>query len=169
MLEPGHKHFNELALMETVKELLSIGSSNAKWKNAIYFATSKDTLMQKGTIGITNIDGTDHNIYYNVPLETSRGSYKLYISEIEMGIRDADANDYISRIRLVGIDDNSNMTEVVDQDNGGSGWTTIDEHNLTFTAVDMSSYKGIVLRLGAVVTTKAELEIYYLRVKFYYA
>lgn len=143
----------------------AIGSGNAQWINVIFEGD-----QYQGNRTDINLDGTFWGIsntywMFGVPLSTNKGSYKLYIDGVRIGLSDADGANYITVMRLYGLDYNSASARV----NDGANLTTIAEHTYAFTAKDMSPYRRAVISLEVVAPGTNLLDVRSIEVKYYYA
>jgi len=149
-----------------LKDLLMWGSDNAAWVVAVLLSENDPYGSFHGTWKYENDGVNDTTTWYLVPLPCSKGSLRLYIAEMRLYMKDADANNYISTLRVYGVKatDGSIAYLAEDPTNHNSvGAVTWDP-----TDVDMSSYSQCLIRVTTVVDTDAALEFTWPEVKCYY-
>ena len=154
-------------LEDTMEAYLAIGSANKKYKTCILENVWSAWSYMRGVDSYTNSGSSDFTLCFAVPLDPTLGSKKLYIDSVQVGIEDADANDYVDRVLIkdwltynthvspLPLDDSTNRT--------ASG-----EYDYDFTAHDFSSSKRIYILVTCVATTASELDVSYVRVQYYY-
>lgn len=111
-----------------------------------------------------NVDGTNFTVMFRCPLPTVKGSLKLYVGDVRVGIQDADAGDYLDNVIVGGIVYNTVTTINSDTTNR----TAANTYTYDFAPADASSYDSVALRLQVIATnagdfnlTSVELECYY--------
>jgi len=147
-------------------DLLMYGSGHAAWVPAIYEATTEPGKVDVGAAyTITNVDGTDFWGIFRIPLPTAKGSLKLYISGYSAGILDADDGDYLTEIRLYGLIYSSATQVAVTT----TDYKTAQKVEVTFAALDMSSYDSALLSLSIFATNANDFDLMFANVRCYYA
>jgi len=149
-----------------LNSLLMYGAANAAWVPAIYEATTEPGKVDVGAAyTITNVDGTDFWGIFRIPLPTAKGSLKLYISGYSAGILDADDGDYLTEIRLYGLIYSSATQVAVTT----TDYKTAQKVEVTFAALDMSSYDSALLSLSIFATNANDFDLMFANVRCYYA
>ncbi len=149
-----------------IAELMAIGSANARRVQCIYEITSqpgKAKMQSQGSIA--NIDATYQYFCYGIPLDETRGSYSLYISEIQVNVVTADATDFVTNTFLQAYNGASASNLV----NNETDRTSAGTYTVSFTAENCSAYEKVVVNLKLTCATAAEIEIAGVKVKYYYA
>ena len=159
----------------TVAKLLDLemyGSANATWVPCIY----ENYVGQRpdgGSAAYRNVDGTDCSWVFRLPLPTLKGSLKLYVNGISVGVNDADADDYVDLTRAFGVNYSgsiitqlySDTTNLTSQDL----WKSDDELSAWGAASDCSGYESVTVILTLITTTDYELDLSTISLKCYYA
>jgi hypothetical protein len=104
-------------------------------------------------------------VIFDLPLPTIKGSLKLYISGIKIGISDADANDYLTNYTIYGFtfDTRTNLRNIT------TDYTSAQEIEDTFTAVDASSHDRVAISVQVFGTTAYEFDLNFINLRCYYA
>jgi hypothetical protein len=157
-----------------LEDALGYGSGNAFWVPCAYVteaATGK--LWNSGAGYLRNNNGTDTGLSFQITLPLSLGSLALYICGVRIVLSDADANDYVDRIRIfaqdasgVGAtlyDDGTNLTSAAVWEDGGG---TLGAYG---AADDVSGYYNIIVFVSVVTTTAYDLDIESVQLECYYA
>lgn len=118
------------------------------------------------TLGIvSNTDGTDFDMTFLCPLPTSKGALKLYITDLDIEVIDADADDYINQVYVYS--KNNGTTQLFAD---GTNLTSIQAKNYDFGGpIDCSGYDYIFVYIINVVTTSGDLDYEFPRLTYYYA
>ena len=88
----------------------------------------------RGLVGISNAGTDDLIVQYVLGLPMVKGSLKLYMDAVRVSVRDADADDYVKRVRVAYASD-TDVTVVLDDD---THQTAPGAYVYTFSAVDLS-------------------------------
>ena len=120
----------------------------ANYRN--FIAGGSDTL----TFGIT------------LPIEkiVNGTTYYLRTDAIIFALEDADANDFITQTLLFTYNGTAQTLDVNDVTN----YTTIAEHTVTYGPIDHTLDERLIVQLVCTTTTSRELEIAYIRIRYYY-
>ena len=149
-----------------IAALLMLGSANAAWIPAIYEATTEPgKVIVAAAYTISNVDDTDFWAIFRIPLPTTKGGLKLYISGYSVGILDADEGDYLSEIRLYGMVYSSATQVAVTT----TDYTSSQKVEVTFGAIDMSGYDNSLVALNIVATNANDFDLMFVNVRCYYA
>lgn len=89
---------------ETLCEALMLGSVNGAWVPMILQGMNPTWSGNKMTnlIYTQNVDDTDFDAIWQLPLPTTKGTLKLYITQLKVNVFDADAGDYINHLYVYG-------------------------------------------------------------------
>ena len=149
-----------------LEAMLMYGSSNAAWVPCSFLGSVADNFKYVNNAYIDNDDDTDTILHYYVPAPSSKGTLKLYIAGTQIVLKSANASNYVTSTYVSGVNADGTIS-VIDTDatNKNSGGT----HEDTFTGVDASSYKQVIVRLNAVLTNAAALQITGVNISVYYA
>ena len=113
-----------------------------------------------------NTGANDGVIIWGIPLPLTLGSKKLYVNSINVGLKVADAGDYLTRIRLFGWTAyDAAITTIF---NDATDKIAAAELDYDFAAEDMSSYRRILIFINFFATNVNDFQINYVRVKYYY-
>jgi len=152
-------------LLTDYKAHLMIGSANSALVPCSSWSwTGGIAVWSGGAIKISNEAGTNYAINLVAPLPTNRGGLKLYIDGINISVADADADDYLDQVRAFGLDFNSLVTLHTDTTNR----TSANEYLYTFTAVDVSVYKQVLITINMVATDARQGDIAAVAARVYY-
>jgi len=143
---------------------LAIGSANAKYINCIIAGGNLHSEYRLA-FGVVNIGADDFQVQYIIPLPPVIGILKLYIESVRVGIQNADAGDYLDRVRLVQWTAYSTISVKLDD---GTNRTTPEEYDYDFAAVDFSGSKTNIVFLDCFATNAGDLNIAFVEVKYYY-
>ena len=93
------------------------------------------------------------------------GSLKLYIDGYQVDIEDADANDYLDRLWVYGVDHDS-LTDVIDD---ATNRTAPGQYSTSGGGHDMSGYTSVKVIAAIISSTSAEFAITGMFLSCYYA
>ncbi len=152
-----------------LNELLMYGSANAAWVPCVYIDESSSTrkyYINAAAGTILNVDDTDTNMRWDLPLPTVKGSLKLYISGVRLSLLDADAGDYVNTTTVYGKTTTGGLTSLASDTTNYNTAATL--FTYTFAAADCSSYLGVMTWLAVVATNAADFDIMDVQVRCYY-
>lgn len=139
-------------------------SSNKAWILCPYELSRYDK-TQIYAYKYCNVDGTDEEMVFAIPLPYSVGSKSLYIDSVKVGVNVADGTNYITDTKMQHVKYNGMATLWSD----GTDLTTSQIKTFTFTAIDLSARERVCIQLNTVVATTLNLRISYVGVQYYYA
>jgi len=148
-----------------LNSLLMYGAANAAWVPCIMEGASANAQYYVTASTIVNLGAVDCYYRFSLPLPTSKGSLKLYISGIRVGIYDAGVADYVTQTLIYG-DVYDTATGLL---NDTTDYNSPQRMENTFAAVDCSVYDHIHATLLTFVTTGTELDIIFVTIRCYYA
>ncbi len=152
--------------VDQIADLLMFGSANAAWVPCSFFSGIDRTHFEfAGSGQAYNVGADALQLTYSLPLPTTRGGLKLYVSGTEIGLFDADGANYITSRFVLGIEHNA--SNVIDA-NGGN-LATIAAHQDTFTAIDCSGYKEVRMNVIGVNPNAGNLDVMHCLMRCYYA
>ena len=108
--------------------------------------------------------GSGSSVSFQLPLPPVKGSLKLYIDDLKVYLLDADATDYITRLKIFGV--NTTTTDLLDV---GTNHTSTGDKTYAFEAIDCSSYHTITVQIQVTTAADGELEFFPPRLGCYYA
>ena len=160
-------------LLNELRAFSAIGTDNAQWLSVTHGFTNQTTwVFDSGGINfIRNTSATDFTFLVTIPKETNKGSYKLYIKDIRIGLDDADANDYINSLSIVGhtaFDTASYIYTWAGNANSAKEWLLSSDDGAWAGPYDCSTLKTAYLWIAIVATTAYEFEATYINVQYYY-
>jgi hypothetical protein len=144
-------------------ELLGIGVDNKQWVNCIFTYCTTFTNINCG-LSIRNTGANNLQLYYDVPLIYLRGAHMCYIDALKFALIDADVNDYISRTRIYGWNNNTIDTLYDDLTDYG----TIETRTIEFDAINLSSYERVFVRISVETQDALDFELNFINLRYYY-
>ena len=137
---------------------LMIGSANSEYIVCEYNEhSSTSRAIRNFGQGITNVGAGGPIINFVLPLSTNRGGKKLYIGGVKLAVLDADANNYVSLVDLVGFTYAGGHNVI---DTNGTDYKTPQEVVDGYgTDYDVSGYDYIVVRVSMFVDTTGACNI----------
>jgi hypothetical protein len=161
----GVTTFTDETLTSTqIADLLMFGSANAAWVPMVMEGGSSNAHWYVNAEHIINATATDLYYMFRLPLPPTKGSLKLYISGVRVGIDTADADDYISEILMKGDVYDTTTNILLDSTNYNSSQRVEN----TFAAHDCSGYDTVHLTLLTFVTDAAGLKTSFVTARCYY-
>jgi len=154
------------ALLNIVGAALMIGSANATYYPCMLQAESVDGAIITAGSTIKNSGASDAVLQFGLPLPTTRGGLKLYVSGLKIGLQDADAGDYITDINIWKM-----RYDAVDAMAGGADstdYTAPAEIVNTFAAVDVSAYEQIAVLVSLFCTDASDIDLTHVKLRCYY-
>jgi len=147
-----------------LSDFVMFGSANAAWVPCPYYMESTGALYFKATNGrVGNEGGTDYSTYWVLPLPTAKGALKLYISGLKLSVSDADTSNYC-RVYIYGMTDTGIPLIYTSAE-----YNTIGLKTETFTAIDVSIYHMVTIKIVSIVATAGYLEYSPPLLQCYYA
>ena len=141
------------------------GSANAAWVPCVFDLESIDASVLGTGYGIKNTGALDPLITYQCSLPPVKGSLKLYVSGVRVGLYNADAGDYVNQIIVRGNTFNSINTI----NNDATDYNSPQRIEQTFVAVDCSGYDNVYVGVILAASQAGDLEINYVTLRCYYA
>lgn len=114
---------------------------------------------------ISNVDGTDVNLYFLCPKPTTEGSLDLHVGDVRIGLGDADATNFVNNLWVYGVVYNDRAILNTDPTNR----TTIDSFTYPFDAVDASGYDSVIVRVQCIVANAGAINLLGVELECYYA
>jgi hypothetical protein len=162
---------NQATRKQYVDEIMAIGSANKRWIMCSFTADGNVPIWDQWRGGI-NLGAIENRTTTNtrargyVPLATVLSTgHNLVITQVRFGLPDADGSNYVSVLKLLGINSNSSTALVTDS----STWTTVSEHTVDIADQTVNAYRGILVDLECVVATASALEVMHIDVEYYYS
>ena len=148
-----------------VSEALMLGVDNAEWVPLMYTSNSDARAidMSASTI-IPSAAGGDNWLFW-LPLPTTKGSLKLYVSGSRVGLADADGDDFVDATAVFG---HTHSTRTI-INNDPTDYNTVDEHDDTFVAHDCSGYGIVGAELAVSIAAVADFNLAFVALRCYYA
>ena len=142
-----------------------IGAVNAAWVPCPLMGWNPQAKGELTNVGQwTNIDGTACFITWTCPLPTNKDGLKLYVSGTRISLANADVNDYVTNTHVEGL--TTVGKTAVDSD--PTDKNSINLHTDTWTAVDMSAFFAVQVRLQTFQNDAGDLNIQYVLLQCYY-
>ena len=147
--------------------LMMYGSANAAFIPGVFSGEYPADGLIKVVGGIYTIGAGPATIYasFVIPLPCAKGSLKLYIDNIIIGITDADASNYLTQIYLYGISADTSTSVYT----SGTNRTSAGTYTYDTSDADMSSYAAaeIWLRIESD-TSGSDFDFYKIGATCYY-
>jgi hypothetical protein len=141
----------------SMQALLMYGSANAAWVPCVYYGEHYEGATVANIGFIENTGTTDEIWYFLLPLPTTKGSLKLYVTGLRVDIQDADADDYVTAVYIYGMS-YTGATEI-DPTDYTTDRTAQGRYTYALADTDMSSYAEVMVRVSCVCTNAADLDI----------
>ena len=148
-----------------ILDALMLGSANAAWVPCVFIGTSQAGKMITSYHFLTNVDDTDQILTFELLLPRAKGSLKLYIGDVRIGLKDADAGDYITAVYVYGYTDHASSSTITSD---ATDKTTPAIVTYTIAATDASSYYSVKIALSLVCTNAADIDISFVHMLCYY-
>ena len=150
-----------------ISDFLMFGSANAIFVPCVFYGSDQvgkhvGSRYQK----ISNVDATDIHMMYNLPLPLTKGSLKLYVDNIVVGVADADANNYVDTIYLYGWTDHDSISDI---ENVDVTLNSAQSYTWSRSATDCSGYKQVGVTLDIFATDANALDISWVLAYCYYS
>ncbi len=121
------------------------------------------TSIERGGLTMTVVD--DEYMTFALPLPTNRGGLKLYVLGAYVGIEDADSQNLVLSLEVIGV---SESARTVLQTLGG--WSSPGTQGGIFTALNVGSYDRVVVSLGLFEGIGGgDLRVNWVQLRCYYA
>ena len=157
------------ATQAQIDDLLMFGSANAAWVPCIFTTDSTDGLkrvqVDSGSGFFSNYGAITLSIRWDLPLPTTKGTLKLYVSGSRIVINDADAAAYVTQTRVYGLV----KTGLTQLNADTTDYNSQDDWDDTFAAVDCSGYNSVFVWSDIVTDATDELKIGAVLLQCYYA
>lgn len=158
-------------LLTDYRAHLMIGLANATEVPCILAGGDSHTEFATSTFLIRGL-GTGNFVFsFQLPLPTTRGGLSLFINNIIVGLADAEATDYLDRVRVLGLTDENSFDTVFDDGDDFNAPAEIDYSSEGDWAgpYDMSSYRAFTILMEAITDTPSAFDISYVLCDVYYA
>ena len=149
-----------------INAFFAIGSANKQWMVCIFEGGAVATDQQIG-FGYDNINANDATFVFGIPLLIIMGTKNLIITQIKVGLAIADANDFLSRMRMLGWSDHDTFATI---DDSNSDFNTPQE--ITYNITDRT-IGGVYERIAILLNYSnagglAASRVSYVQVEYYY-
>ena len=149
-----------------IADLLMFGSANAVWVPCALLIENTVGKWKYGSAwSLTNIDGINASLAFNVTQPMVKGGLKLYIKGVQVIVSDADAAAFVDRIRVTGLtfDATDTFGDVT------TDRTSPNKYTSAFTTQDCSGFDEVHVLIEVDVDAADELDIRGVEVHCYYA
>lgn len=140
--------------------------------NKTYFQLSKtgvsatSYIERAGKWFTTNIGATDYSVFADFIGILDTDDYHLVVDQVQFGIEDADANDYVDYVRVSTWDDYNTFTV---QEEDATNRTSAGEYEFDLSSdLSLQGKKRLLVQLGIVATTADDISISYVRLRGWY-
>ncbi len=116
---------------------------------------------------IRNIDDTDVNLTYVLPLPTRRDGRRLHIAGLTVGVQDASPTDFVREFHARGI--NFNASHVIPGSTHNQGIQGQNKMQHLFAPVDCSIYDVMKVVVYLTCTEPSGVDVAFVTAKCYYA
>ena len=155
-----------------INAYFAIGSGNAREIPCILSGGNLYTEFTTGAtvLVINSLAPGTFSVTFQIPWGLTMGSYKLYLNNLIIGLKDADANDYINQTRVIGWSDHDSSVTVFDDADNFIAPAEIDYSAEGDWAgpYDLSSYRGVNIQIEVFSTDADAFEITYVLADLYY-
>ncbi len=125
------------------------------WVPCVLEDVSIDTRLYMGGPYYTSPSDTDFQALFLLPLPTMKGSQRLHVSGLKLGLFDANPNDYVGRIMVYGANYNTYQNLLDDSTPRNAKGT----YTYPITLTDVSGHEKVVVRLFCVASAPKGLDI----------
>ena len=153
-----------------LEDLLMFGSANAAYVPCTLMGAEDAADIRISASIVLNIDAEDIELSYSLPVPCNKGGLKLHISNLKYGLFGADADDYLTRVRIYGW--NGHVRTQLDDDgtnHTSAGDKTFSGAIMPAAAIDCSGYQSIAVYAQAFNTGVQHFAIGNVRMECYYA
>lgn len=141
-----------------------IGVSNKQWVPCV-FDGSSDNSASKVIESVQNVGGTDFYFYYTLPLPTNRGGLGLRVDTVMVLMKDADANNKLTMVKVLGHTYNTSTTLM----NNNTDHYSIEPLEIgSFTTETAYLHNIIQVALYANVSSVSDLKVLGVLLRCYY-
>ncbi len=154
----------EKSVKEYIDKACMIGSENAAWVPCSFEGTNPAAMVQSGE-QFDNVGTTDYYPRFTLTLPTNRGGKSLRVAGVRILVQDADANDYVSMTKVLGLKYNT-VTAIL---NTGTDIKSPTREEVLFTAHNCTQYDQVTVTLFCAATSAGQLGIKGVTLKCYYA
>lgn len=134
------------------------------WVPCVLEDVSIDTRFFMGGVNYTSPSDTDFEGLFILPLPVMKGSQRLYVSGVRVGVYDANPADYVDRVLCYASNFNDYQLLFDDNTNRNAKGSYTSE----FAPVDVSRHEKVIVRLFCVVSAPEGLDISSVQIKCYY-
>jgi hypothetical protein len=134
------------------------------WIPVVYETAKPPDKVQMAGPYFDNVDDTDFELMFRLPLPGIRGGQRLHIDGIKIGVFDADPANYVSKLTVYGVAFNSNDSVFVSEEPINS--PQVKSHS--FPATDVSNWESIMVRVWCSVSVARDLNISSVLLHCYY-
>jgi len=166
LLETSTSGYGANTSANYLNSLLMYGSANAAWVPCTLLGIDYPAKIKASGGWMSNVDAQDMYVLFNLPMPTTKGSLKLYISGLRLVIFDADATDYVTQVIIYPMKETGAAAAIL-QDT--TDRTAQGDYTYTFTAADCSTYDLISVYVQTVNTDAADLDFGPPLIRCYYA
>ena len=142
-----------------------IGSANAAYIPCQFWIGSEPTKIRSFSDYLTNVDGTDSTLTFDLPISTVKDSLGLHLDILQVGIRDADVANYLTGVIVFGQSDHDSRTEILNDATDYTAPATV-PYNIGDT--DCSGYVGIKVNISLFCTGAGLVDITFVRLRCWY-
>jgi len=151
--------------------VIAKGSSNGRFITLTHGGTSgdeRDCKRDKLNDGVfVTLTSMAYSHYFDLPLLTYPNDHYLNLSAIELRVIDADANNYIDYIKIMGVRETDGVEiELYTHD---TNITSAQKFSDTFTAIDVRTYESIYVEVRVYNTSSGNVKYRIPRLKYYYS
>jgi len=153
-----------------VAEALMLGSANAAWIPMNFMGAEDFTEIKITSAGLISTTGASNTWYlFSLPMPTNKGSLKLYISNLKIGVYDADGAAFITTVNIRAFSGYTPSQLDTDGTNHSSqGDKTFSGAVMPASAIDCSAYDSIYVACQVGVDAANELDFGNVRMECYY-
>lgn len=146
----------------------AFGAANKRWKNCIFAGDATSFAAVTVFQAVRNVGATNINPTYEIPLPVVINGKNLVITQIKLGLIDADGNNFVDVLYLQAV---NNADPPVASNLITDGTNRIAAGIYTYDIADQTiggSYEKTMVYMNCINATQNLLDIGYVQVEYYY-
>lgn len=145
---------------------LAIGSANKRWINGQLEGQFPAPYQSYTTGTWVNTGATDYRLVFGVPLPFIINGKNLYLTNVKVGIHDADGANYLDRVFMNGATDHDTQSAPFLDD--GTNRIAAAEHIYVINELIGGVYEKVSIQLFVFATNAGNFDLSYCQFEYYY-